>query len=436
MRAHEFLRVAAAAAPLVAAGPSSAQMAKMAQAPQDTTSRFRFASTHIGLDVLGVPSGSAPVLMAGAVDPFAVDVPAQGVARFTIGGLHFWGRADFYVAIPLRGVEASAEVPASVDIENRLGIEVGARAFAVPLRPGRVSPYAGIAFTSGSYEQSRAETSGPELDYRRLALQAGVAWMNRLGSLEAGVQFLPSSSLDYPLSRTRSTTIDLPAIGAWIGFKRHTDATLDNERRRASGELVRAELRLAERSALSGFTVQAGVTTAFTASTSSYNVEARPFLGTRLPPATGPDIGLGYYFHDIDAAVNVSFRRFVQRQNAFGVEQEGRRTAAGIEAIKFLGDYHGFVPFVGPVLGFEATAVEEWDNGVQVTSVERTTWRPGIVAGWDIRPTRSGWFVLRTNLRYTPGSRVETASGQHVAFDHVEVDFIQLVLYPQRLLAR
>lgn len=187
---------------------------------------------------------------------------------------------------------------------------------------------------------------------------------------------------------------------------------------------------------MSGFTVQAGVTTAFSASTSSDNVEARPFLGTRLPPVSGPDISLGYYFHDVDAAINFSFRRFVQRQSAFGVEQEGRRTVAGIEAIKFLGDYHGFVLFVGPALGFEATAFDESDKGVQVTAVERTTWRPSIVAGWDIRPTRSGGFVLRTNLRYTPGSRIETAMGQHMAFDHVEVDFIQLVLYPQRLLTR
>lgn len=407
----------------------------VAQTGPEAASRFRFASTYVGLDVQGLPAGDAWMISGSGANPLAFDIPARGTARLTIGGLHFWGQADFYVAVPLASWGPEPDAAAPVEVRSSRGIEVGGRVFAVPLRPGRLVPFAGVALAHLEYRQEQGGVSGPEYHYFRPAFQAGLAWMNALGSLEAGLQYVPSTEVDYPLSRTRTATIGLPSLGAWIGFKRHFDVTMPNGPQRASGQLAGAERRLAEQRPQSGFTLQVGAATAFTASASAHNAAVRPFLGERLPPAASPEFGIGYHMHPWDAAVNLSFRRYSQHQSGFGFEQEGRRTVLGVEAIKFLGDYHGFVPFVGPMLGLETVRFNEMTAGGQATGVQETAWRFGVVAGWDIRPTGREWWVLRTNIRYTPRAGVSTEQGR-MAFDHIEVDFIQLVVYPQRLLAR
>ena len=58
----------------------------------------------------------------------------------------------------------------------------------------------------------------------------------------------------------------------------------------------------------------------------------------------------------------------------------------------------------------------------------------GIIFGWDIRPTRAEWWILRTNLRYTPVSM--KVAGKKVNFDHLEFNVIQFTMFPGRLAAR
>ena len=52
--------------------------------------------------------------------------------------------------------------------------------------------------------------------------------------------------------------------------------------------------------------------------------------------------------------------------------------------------------------------------------------------GWDIRPSERGdWWVLRTNLRIPP--QLELDHDDHTwSLQHLEFNFIQLVVYPQR----
>ncbi|MCC7245640.1 MAG: hypothetical protein IT269_08180 [Saprospiraceae bacterium] len=49
--------------------------------------------------------------------------------------------------------------------------------------------------------------------------------------------------------------------------------------------------------------------------------------------------------------------------------------------------------------------------------------------GWDIRVTKTGTSLLRTNLRYAPGLNLKTDDGQKVMFDHLEFNFIQYVTF-------
>ena len=58
----------------------------------------------------------------------------------------------------------------------------------------------------------------------------------------------------------------------------------------------------------------------------------------------------------------------------------------------------------------------------------------GLVFGWDIRLSEVDFLILRTNLRYTPdlGHKID---GKSYTSRQIEFNFIQLVLYPQRIKA-
>ena len=53
---------------------------------------------------------------------------------------------------------------------------------------------------------------------------------------------------------------------------------------------------------------------------------------------------------------------------------------------------------------------------------------------WDIRPSEKGDFwVLRTNLRIPPQLQLDHGEANHtLSLQHMEFNFIQLVVYPQR----
>ncbi|MEO1074606.1 MAG: hypothetical protein AAFX41_01430 [Bacteroidota bacterium] len=57
----------------------------------------------------------------------------------------------------------------------------------------------------------------------------------------------------------------------------------------------------------------------------------------------------------------------------------------------------------------------------------------GLTFGWDIRPNRLQSWILRTNLRWYPTLSLPVADDGDIAFGNVEFNFIQLILYPNRI---
>jgi len=114
------------------------------------------------------------------------------------------------------------------------------------------------------------------------------------------------------------------------------------------------------------------------------------------------------------------------------VAQETQRNSIGIEVTKMLGDYHGFVPFVGPIVSFENLNFKESFAGESVHDIEENKAAVGLTFGWDIRPNRIQTWLLRTNLRWYPSLNIEVAPEQLISFNNLEFNFIQLVYYPGR----
>ena len=51
-------------------------------------------------------------------------------------------------------------------------------------------------------------------------------------------------------------------------------------------------------------------------------------------------------------------------------------------------DYHGFVPFLGPVISYDRLSFNENFETVNIWDIEENKLSVGLTFGWDIRPNR------------------------------------------------
>jgi hypothetical protein len=158
-------------------------------------------------------------------------------------------------------------------------------------------------------------------------------------------------------------------------------------------------------------------------SKSDYLESNHPYLSDRYSAAILPDLTLGRYFHQTDLNLNLSYRTYGEDFGAYDSKFSTRRHSIGIESVKFLFNYLGFVPFVGPIVSYENLQTK-----VNGESYREEQLAVGITFGWDIRLTKTGTGLLRTNLRYYPQLSMDV-EGESMMFDHLEFNFIQWVQF-------
>jgi hypothetical protein len=403
--------------------------AAQAQLYTEQQTRHRFAEMTIGLDLqqhLGMESN---YLQNGQVQ--SLDVDGSIIPRILIGGTHFWGHADFFVAFPLRGPSFDRGEQ-SVSILS--GVETGFKYYPWRITHGKVRPYVGFTLTDYYYRHTNdllADPLGAEQSRVLLPLVAGFNYRRGPHMLEAGISYNYAGSQDYYLSADVASTGSLPRLWGNVSYKFAFDTTISAERSWEDGTAQEAAKILGDRGDLDDFFVGVGLSSVWWLRSSEYVETVTPYLGRSLVNVM-PDFSAGYYWHKTDMDVGLSWRSYSQGMRAYdAAEQYGRKSLA-IEAKKYLGDYHGFVPFAGPVLSHEWLDYSH-SVGSSTTSVQDQQLGMGLVFGWDIRPNRLQWFVLRTNLRYFPRLRVDTPDGLQARFDNIEFNFIQFVFYPGRL---
>ena len=382
--------------------------------------RHRFAQLTLGTDVRFFPKGGSITYPDGGSSSGPKALDAFGESRLVFGGTHFWGHADFYVAIPVLNIGNSG---------SSTSVEMGARVFPWRIEDGKLRPYIGTAWMVMLFRQN----DGPELVRHTIPATAGLVYNSGPHLFEIGTGYNLAKARAYYTSIDEVAQVRLQPLWFSAGYRFMMDNTLSAERDWQSGRTQYLTDTLAKLGRLNGLTVAIGASSATFLRNSSHNMTTMPFIGRHSFANVFADIGLGYYLHRSDIQLNLAFRSIRSSISAYSYTQQLKRTAFTAEAFRFLTDYHGFALFAGPAISYERLRVGESYPDGETAAGSSNLLRPGLTFGWDIRPNRLQSWYLRTNLRWFPNLSIEMDSGSDVRFDQLEFNFIQLVVFPGRM---
>ncbi len=401
----------------------------VAQPYLDGNRRYSFAQTVIGLDLQYLPQNGKSAFINSSNNVQDYKFGNTLIPRLTISGLHFWGHAEFYIHIPLANFNLKSVEGVKATFST--SVETGMKFFPWRIEHHKLRPFVGFSLNTVYFTQS-SDQNGDGTDWvkARIPLHAGFTFNHKNSLIELGMSFYHHRQSEYYIDRAISRQIESPSLTFNIGYKFYFDTTLGASTWTENGYFDKKINAMSEERLLDGLSVGLGYSSVFFVRESSYNNEIRPFLGNHKNGNTFFELGLGYYFFRPDIHLNISYRKMGASLGAYGLSQELSRNAITLEAYKFIGDYHGFVPFIGPAISFERLKAKETDQEQSIFDIKENKIAPGIIFGWDIRPTRLQSFVLRTNLRYFPALHLNPSDDLKISFDNIEFNFIQVVYYP------
>lgn len=375
--------------------------------------RYRMASSFLGIEL-----GWLNTFQANAPDDSS---PSFGFTRITLGGLHFWSRADFYISFPI----ITAPLGQSNGIEYNEGIITGGRYIPFGLRRNTPGPYVGINWTTPRLGIG----DGPRKRSDRFGIDAGITTLlGKSTTLEIGARYIFNQDQTYFTSIDTKKVITPPEWGIHIGLKKYVDFTASYSTDAGKAFVSDTYEKLQAGKGLSGWTIQAGPSFALALQPTNFG----PDLGhlENKPSSFYPDLGFGYYFDRADLSINLSYRPMSFGGKAFGDSYTDRQHHVHVEGFKVLFDWNGFAPFLGAFAGLTHHNFEA-DFGEIDVVIKETKPTGGIIFGWDIRPSKIDWYYLRTNLRYTP---LPAFGGEMEPFvtNQLEINFIQFVFFPHR----
>jgi hypothetical protein len=396
---------------------------------KDSTKRFRFAQTTIGGDLRITPAGgtSSFINSSGATESYDLGSAAWG--RFVISGWHFWGHADFYIGLPLMKL-SEKEFGTDGNAFYMNGVETGVKLYPSKIQEGKLRPFIGMSFNNTVFWQEHDKVKNLNLSRNTLPVQAGLTYVKNKSIFDLGVTYNHQTDFDYYISKTQTSSVSLPKVNLSLGWRTYFDMSEKDEPALLDGSLDSLGRKIKSDKKASAFSIAAGLSSPFYIK-NKYNSENFPYIGDFRFSNSFIDYGLGFYWHKPDVHFNVAYRNYKNKLDAFDVQQEYKRNSVGLEVYKFLFDYHGFVPFLGPIVSYDQNSMKVSENGADLVNHTQSDVRYGFVFGWDIRQDDIQWLMLRTNLRYYPSYQLNIENKDY-NFNQLEFNIIQAVFYPSR----
>ena len=387
----------------------------------------RFAWLTLGGGLL-VNQGGQTDFLANGQATGNTNFGAGVLPRLTIGGIHFWGHADFYVTFPLGFIGAQSRPDNFGALTLRQGIETGARVYPFKLQPGRISPFAGISFRPMRYSHEvnalEYNNGAPGFESIVTPIELGLTYTTNKWLFMASAYYQPNNTeFNYALSTTQTGRTSIEPLSFAVNVLRYWDTDAFMREPKAVRRLNRMHQILKEANHLNSWYWALGPSAGLQMSRSEYLEETHPYLANEFIGGFMPDVAFGRYFYKPDLNVGISYRTFGEQLAAFDTDIQLRRHSVMLESYKFLFNWLGFVPFIG------ATAsIENLRTTVNGQAFVETKPAVGFIVGWDIRVTHTGTSLLRTNLRWVPNLHMEV-QGQKMMFDQLEFNFIQWVQF-------
>lgn len=382
--------------------------------------RHRFAQLNLGFDTRFFTEETtiSRVIEVPGIDN-RYKFKSETEARIIIGGTHFWGHADFYIAIPVFSKLYNA-------FSTR--VETGARYFPWRIENHKLRPYIGFSLTPIQLQIS----GGAEIKRMKTPIQFGAVFCLGKHLLEIGGAYTNNNTEAYYQGTTDLSEIRFSSLAFFVGYKFMLETTLSAESDWKTGRTKSITDTLGNAGKLDGFTIAFGPSAAFYLQDSEHNSETAPYLDQHKSAKTFLEFDLGYYLHRPDIQFNLAYRKLHSDLSAFDHNQYAQRQSLTLEVYKFLFDFHGFAFFTGPAISYEHLQISEHTPTNIALHGSYKGLKPGLTFGWDIRPNRLQNFLLRTNLRYFPNMNVSMPVDRKFSFDQLEFNFIQVVIYPQR----
>ena len=378
----------------------------------------RFAATTLSVDVLA--------LGGGRVGP-ATDFSNTFVPRVSIGGIHFWGHADFYVTFPL-SFAALHQPPTGVEsLTYRAGIETGLRVYPWAIKPRSVRPFVGFSRRLLTYSKELADVDygyGAAVYQRTISpWQLGMTYTTSRYIISLSAYYQHFQEANYFVSPSQQSRVRFDPWALNLSFSWYWDTDKGYATQESVAQLNAMYNILKKENKLSSWYWGIGPSAALQMSRSSFFEINLPYLAGDFIGGITPDITFGRFFDKPDMNVGLSFRAYRDRVQAFGDDIRLYRQSFMLESYKNLFDWLGFVPFVGATASVERLGATI--NGERYLEVKPAL---GFIFGWDIRVTKTGTSLLRTNLRYIPNLHLNVEADQ-IMFDHLEFNFIQYVTF-------
>lgn len=399
---------------------------------KDGETRLNFANTYLELGANYRPSFEGYALAENNTLE-SVHNSASIAPNLNIGGIHFWGHADFYISIPLS--QFSLDKTNNSDFVLTESVVTGARYLPWMYRHNKVRPYIGAKWTVLNLKQGNGENQHQPLHSKhKLTFDSGVLFGRNNFMFRCGVNYTPKSEWNYPIAENTFREIKTPEWSFNVGLIYSMETTRPKDNEPYAKKLNQYPISSAptlDASKRGDWFCGIAPSSSFSVSHSRYNTETYPYLNKKPISNVFLDVALGYHFNKKGIITALSYRSPKFSNEGYNMSQTIKKRSVVLETYKFLFDYNGFTPYIGVNIGFSKIDYSEQSSNHDF-SISYTNITPGLTMGWDILPGKTGQsIVLRTNLRWLP---FETFNVNGIEFsqNQIEYNLIQLVFYPSR----
>ncbi len=392
--------------------------------------RYDFASSYFGFEGEFIKEKNSFKYINDQGNEELANLPSTFTPRIIIGATHFWNHADFYISIPI--FNFTLEGDNSAHITN--DVLTGLRAYPFAIEQNKIRPFVGIGLSGKEYRQEASNGKSQWYTNWQGYYEGGLTYStkkNKLLSIE--LKYFPRSSYNVFYDNENALETKLSPLSLSFSYKKVMDFTRVYKSESSQKYLQDLKESYQKRKAFNTYSIGIGLSALIPLSKTEL-ASSNDFINDEIEGNLGLDIGFGYYHHKLDAAARISYRPFTQEEISYDYSYKSQKHSLALEAFKFIGDYHGFVPFIGPYISADNYSIQEKSNKETIIDYQATKIGYGLIFGWDIRLSDVDYFILRTNLRYTPDFSYKI-DGYSFTPAQIEFNFIQLVFYPERIKA-